>query len=161
MKKNLDIWLANRGDSQQPLYERCHPFVCVHFSIVILVTNLPENHCMCSCELQRSSEQRMGTNISPINMIVMGHIWIKFHNLNPYTPACKHVLVVGYVRTHVCVGLCLSQSLHAVWCSPTRPHRYGSGWSGCAAASFVCTLCMGQWYIQIFLHRDQCSKQAH
>ena len=39
--------------------------------------------------------------------------------------ACKHVLVVGYVRTHVCDGLCMSHSQYAVCCSPTRPHRYG------------------------------------
>ena len=64
----LDIWLANRGDvdwppcnhSQQPLHERCFPFVCVRFLIVILVTNLPENSCMCSCEVHRLSVQRMG-----------------------------------------------------------------------------------------------------
>ena len=75
------------------------------------------NSCMCSCEMHRMSVQRMGTNISPINMIVIGHEL-----------------------------MCLSQSLQAICCSPTRPHR---GWSGCAAVSFVCTACMGQWDIQI------------
>ena len=66
-------------------------------------------------------------------------------------PACKPVLVVGYVQsTHVCAGLCLSQSLHAICCSPTRLHRDGvATWGGCAAVSFVCMACMGQWDIQI------------
>ena len=109
--------LANRGaatwlpcnHSQQPIHEWCLSFVCVRISIVILVTNLPENSCMCSCELHRLSLQRMGTNILPINTIVMGHIWIYNFIIKIPTPECKHVLVVSYVRTHVFVGLCLSQ----------------------------------------------------
>ena len=37
-------------------------------------------------------------------------------------------------------------------CPPTRPHR---GWSGCVAASFVCTVCVGQCDTQMFLHRER------
>ena len=40
-----------------------------------------------------------GQTFHSINTIVMGLIWIKCHNIP--TPACKHVLVVGYVWAHI------------------------------------------------------------
>ena len=48
-----------------------------------------------------------------------------------------------------------SQSpLHAIWCSPTRPHIGIGVGIGCVMA--VGTLGIGQWYVNIFLRRDQC-----
>ena len=59
--------------------------------------------------------------------------------------------VIGLLHTEV-VWL-TSQSLHAIWCSLTRPHRdlrrdwlCDGGWK----------LGMGQWDIHIFLRRVQC-----
>ena len=64
-----------------------------------------------------------------------GHFTDKYDCYGPYVntisqiksllSAWKHVLVVGYVQTHVFVGLSMSQSQHVVCCSPTRPHRVG------------------------------------
>ena len=84
----------------------------------------------------------------------MGHRWINFIIKIP-TPACKHALVVGYVRTHMCWFV--FEPITARYLLLPDTSAYGwSGWSGCAEASFVCTACMGQWHIQMFLHRDQC-----
>ena len=59
----------------------------------------------------------------------------------------KSMNTYGYKAVvHKKRGWHMSQSLYDI-CSPTFLHK---GWSGCAAASFVYTVCMDQCDIQIF-----------
>ena len=46
-----------------------------------------------------------------------------------------------------------SQSSHAIWCSPTRPHM---DWRRDWLCDGDWTLGIGQWDLHIFLRRDQC-----
>ena len=59
--------------------------------------------------------------------------------------------VIGLLHTEVVWHT--SHSLHAIWCSPTRPHR---DWHSDWLCDGRWTLGMGQWDIHIFLRREQC-----
>ena len=63
----------------------------------------------------------------------------------------RAVHVIGLLHTQVVWHT--SQSLHAIWCSPTSPHR---DWRRDWLCDGIWMLGMDQWDIHIFLCRHQC-----